>query len=140
MADNQLQGLLIPIEPMTWASPWLVALLLVIVLWVLWRWWLFRLIPQVVAKRHITSLQQGFVENQYSTKLVAMQLTRYLREGLSLTRLDTYKLIDAETQKRWQDFLSRLNLACYADNEENDISQLSHEAIQWLEYSIEVKP
>lgn len=131
MLDDQLQGLLLPPEPI---SPFLLlglGLVLILIVVLLWYSWRKHNTPRAIAKRQLLRLQQAVEAGEVDRKIAGLAVVKYLCQGLVVTRLDTYQAVNID---RWQHFLVNLNKACYAQKGEgSELTRLISEAMDWLD-------
>ena len=99
-----------------------------------WRYWQRRNTPQETAKRQINALLKTS-DASIASHHKAIELTRLLRQGLQVTRLDEHK---PEDSQRWKSFHSQLNSLCYSThrdnkiNDQNSLNRLFEESLVWL--------
>jgi hypothetical protein len=133
--DEQLQGLLFP--PQSSAVSWelMLLLLLISLLVMILTIWLYRKHiqkPAIVAIKQLNILQQSTHTDLQST---ALKITHILRQGLQVTRLDSYH---PPEKQQWDSYKSILDKACYSTNTKlsnlpgNELQHLIKEAEIWL--------
>ncbi len=131
LLSPQLQGLLPP--PQHAVSPWLIVagfLLLTGVSIVLLKIRNTRQLPASQAARQIRALLPGPASSENLSRKSLLQLASLLRQGLEVSRLDSYEPADPDA---WQAFLQKLNTACYADNPPPaQTIGLIEESLHWL--------
>ena len=132
LLDDQLQGLLLPVESSTtnWQVLVTISLISLLILFMLWRWKLYRNTPQKINQREIQALHNSAGDNN-NTQSIAIKLSSLLRQGLELNRLDDYR---PEEITKWEAFLLNLDKACYSTTSPStpDLNSLFEESQYWL--------
>jgi hypothetical protein len=135
LLSDQLQGLLLPPSQDSDSGIYLLlgcATLCVGLLTIL-RWKQHRNTAARIAIKQIKVLQNEWNANPENRQVTAVQLAHLVREGLQITRLDTYLPQDTSS---WNRFLKALDVLCYAPNKVDDTSeeltQVIQESLDWL--------
>ena len=132
--DNNLAGLIIPEKaPATSSISWLMlAIMLIVIAYMMWKWLQFHKQTKQKALREITSLQRNI--SQYKPQIAANKLASILRGGLNVTRLSLFSAAD---QEQWHLFKKKLDTACYSTESlsESELAKLIKQAQTWLKQS-----
>ena len=131
LLERHLQDLILPaddalINPML---GWFLGLLFLFSLFMIWRWNKARKTPRKQAIQKLKKLRDTKKIPQAS----ALQLSQILREGLEVPRLDLVKPEGDQDARKWQDYTSDIEIACYAKQTNKiDIESLLNQANDWL--------
>ena len=139
LLDNQLKELLLPPENagVSWMLVIGLSVLLCLFVFALWRWYQYKNTSAEIAKRKIMVLKRSMENEQKLSKNISLQratqlLAKYLREGLEVTRLDEYRPYCRHQQSEWNNFQSKLDVACYSLEAQPETEVLINEALDWL--------
>lgn len=126
LLDDHLQGLILPAESsdMNDISFWMIGLLLLTVIFFVWKLNKHRKKPRQIALRKLKDLSSQ--QDDF-----AMQLTSILQQGLEIPRLEKYK---PSNKKQWSAFILELEAACYSSNKpsRSDLENLLEQSDFWL--------
>ncbi|MFK8028113.1 MAG: hypothetical protein AB8C40_08670 [Gammaproteobacteria bacterium] len=140
LLDTHLKGLILPEDQAaTEISTWYysgVVLLVLFLMFGIWRWYKFRQSPQQIALRRIKKLH-NFLRLGERHQQIAIQLTSYLRQGLGSTRLDYSQMSESPKRAEWLSFIGKLEAASYAKKPSSieEMEMLFKQSYQWLKRS-----
>ena len=121
IAQEQLEGLILPPEAVLVNTTLWLGLLLISSLLLLsfWRWNKHRHSAIFLAQKKLAALEECVTEPQDETE-VALQLNSLLCQGLKIKRLDQYQPEDSEA---WRAFHTQLNSLCYSPASQKPVSK-----------------
>ncbi|MEE9327079.1 MAG: hypothetical protein V3U71_07260 [Cocleimonas sp.] len=131
LLSEYLEGLILPEKAIsTPLIVWLLlATLLCILLYSLWKWLKFRKLAKQRALRDLKAIHKGLFRQE--TRLVAFKLAKLLRQGLNVSRLS---LFHPQEVNKWEGFRKRINAACYSTEvlAESELQELIQQTEYWL--------